>query len=267
MDYKNLIFESHDGIAVVTLNRPEKLNALSPGLVYDLIDVTERTNRDEETKVLVITGAGRGFCAGADLSPTEDPAEYRERVGYRWVAEEPFQHYGRLFGQLGDYRKPYIAAVNGIAAGGGLSLALAADIRIVSTEAGFCSVFIRRGLVPDTGTTFHLPRLIGPSRALEMMLTGEVIYARDAERWGLANRMVEPNELMPEALALAERLAKGPSMTIELTKRLVNDQFHQGLSQKLQNEGWAASMIAQSEDTQEGRRAFLEKRAPVWRGR
>lgn len=267
MDYKNLILEQRDGIVLVTLNRPEKLNALSPVLVYELIDVTERVNRDEETKVLVITGAGRGFCAGADLSVTEDYTEYRENAGYRWIEEEPIGHWGRLFGQLGSLRKPYIAAVNGIAAGGGLSLALAADIRIASTEAGFCAVFIRRAITADTGASFHLPRLIGPARALEMMLTGDVIYAHDAERWGLANRVVEPAQLMPETLALAERLAKGPSLTIELTKRLVTDQFRLGLMQQLQNEAWAGSVIGRSEDTKEGTQAFLEKRAPVWRGR
>jgi enoyl-CoA hydratase/carnithine racemase len=158
-----------------------------------------------------------------------------------------------------------IAAVNGVAAGAGLSLALATDIRIASTDARFISIFVRRGLTPDTGTSFHLPRLIGDSRALEMMFTGDPVDAATAERWGLVNRVIEPADLMPHVLELAGRIAAGPSITIELTKRLVRDLTHTNVDRQLQNEAWAIGI--QTEDKAEGGKAFRERRDPRWTGR
>ena len=177
MEYLDLLFERTDGVVLVTLNRPERLNAISPRLVHELLDVVETTQHDDETKVLVITGAGRGFCAGADLAATAEDraADVRmdEQAGYRRMLKGPIGHWGVLYSALGHYPKPVIAAVNGVSAGAGLSLALAADIRVASTAARFISVFARRGLVPDTGTSYHLTQLIGRGRAIEMMLTGE----------------------------------------------------------------------------------------------
>lgn len=269
MEYQDLILEQQDGVSLVTLNRPQVLNALRARTVHELIDVVEQADRDEATKVLVFTGAGRAFCSGADLSPSaqEEAAELDEAAGYRRITQGAIGRWGILFGQLGHFRKPVIAAVNGVASGGGFSLALAADIRIASTQASFISVFMRRGLVPDTGASFHLPQLIGVSRSLEMMLTGDAVSADQAERWGLVNRVVPPEQLMPEALELAHRLASGPSVTIELTKRLVHDLTREGLVRQLQNEAWAASVISRTEDVAEGRRAFFEKRQPMWKGR
>jgi 2-(1,2-epoxy-1,2-dihydrophenyl)acetyl-CoA isomerase len=218
--------------------------------------------------VLVITGEGRGFSSGADLlggDAPEEGAAMTEADGYRRMREGPIGHWGVFFSALGHFPKPYIAAVNGVAAGAGLSLALAADIRIASTEARFISVFVRRGLTPDTGTSFHLPRLIGDSRALEMMYTGDAIDAATAERWGLVSRVVEPDRLMPATLELAGRIATGPSVTIELTKRLVRDLTHGDLDRQLQNEAWAIGI--QTEDRMEGGKAFRERRDPAWKGR
>jgi len=267
LDYEDIIFEARGGVGLVTLNRPEKLNAARARTVFELIDVVERAARSDATRVLLVTGTGRGFCAGADLvtGASPDDAELAETTGYRRVKAGAIGHWGVLFSLLGHFSKPVIAAVNGIAAGGGLSLALAADIRLASAEASFISVFIRRGLTPDTGTSFHLPRIIGDSRALEMMFTGDPIDAATAERWGLVNRVYAADELLPGAIALAERLAAGPSITLELTKRLVRDVTHDGLDRQLQNEAWAMSI--QTEDKAEGVRAFGERRAPIWRGR
>jgi len=265
--YEDIIYELNGGVGLVTLNRPERLNAARLRTVFELIDVVERAAQSDETRVLVLTGAGRGFCAGADLvtRPSPDDAAMVEEIGYRRVKEGPIGHWGVLFSLLGHFPKPLIAAVNGIAAGAGLSLALAADIRLASTEASFISVFIRRGLTPDTGTSFHLPRIIGDSRALEMMFTGDAVDATTAERWGLVNRIYTAAELVPGAVALADRLAAGPAITLELTKRLVRDVTNDGLDRQLQNEAWA--MGIQTDDKAEGVRAFVEGRAPKWMGR
>lgn len=269
--YTDCIYELRDSVAIVTLNRPERLNAISPNLVHELLDIVEQSERDEDVRVLLVTGAGRAFCAGADLQASAEDrdrdVELDARDGYRRMIQGPIGHWGVLYSALGHYSKPYIAAVNGVSAGAGLSLALAADIRIASTEARFISVFIRRGIVPDTGTTFHLPQLIGPGRAAEMMMTGDEIDAATADKWGLVNRVVEPEALMPDALKLATRLAQGPTVAIELTKRLLNDQTRVGLDQQLQNEAWAGTRLTYTEDSGEGRTAFLERRQPRWTGR
>ena len=267
MDYQDISYEQRDGVGLITLNRPEKLNAARARTVFELIDALESAKRSDETRVVVITGSGRGFCSGADLVTPAGPddAALAEATGYRRVREGAIGHWGVLFSLLGHFPKPVIAAVNGIAAGGGLSLALAADIRIASSNASFISVFVRRALTPDTGSSFHLPRLIGDSRALEMMFTGDPVDAATAERWGLVNRVVTPEELLPAALALAGRIAAGPSVTIELTKRLVRDQTHDGLDRQLQNEAWAIGV--QTEDKAEGLAAFRERREPKWTGR
>lgn len=271
LDYKNLILTRQDGVVLVTLNRPERLNAISPQLVHELLHVVETTRENDDDHVLVITGAGRGFSAGADLQATveerDEDVQLDERDGYRRMLMGPIGHWGVLYSALGHYPKPYIAAVNGVSAGAGLSLSLAADIRIASTEARFISVFMRRGLVPDTGTSYHLTQLIGRARAIEMMLTGDEVDAVTAERWGLVNHLVEPDQLLPEAMKLATRLSKGPTVTVELTKRLVNDLTRDGFDRQLQNEAWAGTRLQYSEDSGEGRNAFLERRAPVWKGR
>lgn len=271
MEYQDLVFEQEDGVAVVRLNRPERLNAIGPRLVHELLHVVETTERDDAVKVLLITGTGRGFCAGADLAATaqerEDDKGYDEQDGYRRMIQGPIGHWGVLYSALNHYPKPVIAAVNGVSAGAGLSLALAADIRVASTEARFIAVFIRRGIVPDTGSTFHLPQLIGRGRAIEMMLTGDEVDAEHALQWGLVNHLVEPHELMDRAMGLARRIASGPTVAIEITKRIVNDVTREGIDRQLQNESWAGTRVALSEDFGEGRTAFLEGRKPVWRGR
>jgi 2-(1,2-epoxy-1,2-dihydrophenyl)acetyl-CoA isomerase len=260
--------ERGDGVWTVTLNRPERLNAMRARTVYEFLPILERGAAADDCKVLIITGEGRGFCSGADLlggDSQEETAKMVEASGYRRSREGAIGHWGVFFSALNHFPKPVIAAVNGVAAGAGLSLALTADIRIASTEARFISVFVRRGLTPDTGTTFHLPRLIGDSRALEMMFTGDAVDAETAERWGLVSRVVPPDDLMPAALDLAGRIATGPSVTIELTKRLVRDLTHEGIDRQLQNEAWAIGV--QTEDKAEGGRAFRERRDPRWTGR
>ena len=268
MEYQDLIVENREGVALVTLNRPEKLNALGPRIVHELLHVVETSERDDNVKVLMFTGNGRAFCAGADLTGDQSEAdELDEAAGYRRMKRGAIGRWGVLFSALADYPKPTIAAVNGIAAGGGLSLSLICDLRIVSAEARFIAVFVRRAMVPDTGTSFSLPQLIGPSRAMEMMFTGDEVSAEQADRWGLVNRVVPHEQLLPEAMALATRIARGPSVAIELAKRLVTEQTRAGFGRQMESEAWAQNVIGSTEDREEGQLAFIEKRQPQWKGR
>lgn len=269
MEYRDLTLEASEGVWLVTLNRPEMLNAMGPRLIYELIHLTDTAEVDETCKVVVFTGAGRAFCSGADQSGIQaaEGEELREAKGHRRMSAAPWGHFGVLFRKLDNFSKPIISAVNGVAAGGGLSLVLASDICLASPEASFISVFIRRALPPDTGTTYMLPKVIGPGRATEMMLTGDKVSAEDADKWGLVNRLIAPDQLLPETLALATRIAKGPSLTIELAKRLIVDEVRSGYAEALQREAWASSVVRDSHDLKEGRDSFLEKREPRWQGR
>ncbi len=270
MTYQDLTLETRNQVAIITLNRPEKMNAMGSRLVHELLDVLQSTRHDDGVKAMVITGAGRGFCAGADVSGGREAQELSRELdeadSFRRHREAPIGHYGVLFSTLNDYPKPIVAAVNGAAAGAGMSLALACDIRLASTNARFISAFVHRAIVPDTGSTYYLPQMIGKGRALELMYTGEPLSASDAERYGLTNRTLDPETLVDEAIALAERIARGPSLAIELTKRLVNNQAS-SFDMQVEREAWGLSITSNSEDRQEGIDSFLEKRPAQFRGR
>ncbi|MBI4641611.1 MAG: enoyl-CoA hydratase/isomerase family protein [Candidatus Tectomicrobia bacterium] len=247
------------------MNRPERMNALNWQLLDDLNAAIKKANGDDEIRVMILTGKGNGFCTGADLS--QDAREGVPDPGRR-VKLQPFQRFGELAILLRETDKPVIAAVNGAAVGAGFAVALGCDIRIASDRARFSSIFVKRALVPDTGATYYLPRLIGVGKALEMMFTGEIIGAEEAERIGLVNRVVPHEELMGVTKELAEKIAKGPPIAIELTKRIVYKGLGVGdLATQVGYEGWAQSVCAQSEDVKEGRQAFLEKREPMFKGR
>jgi len=267
MELKNIMYTKDEGIATITLNRPDKLNALDSPILIELMKAIDDAREDDAVKAMIMTGAGRGFCSGADLASPVSGSDPKQPGINRPVRLEPFVSFGGVARRLHEFHKPIIAAVNGVSSGGGLSLALLADIRIVSDNASFIAVFVRRGLVADTGTTFLLPRIIGTANALKMMWTGEVVDAREAERIGLASAVVTPEALMPTARELAAKIAQGPSLAIELMKRMVYDGMEgNSFAQQAAYEGWAQEMCYLTDDFKEGVSAFLGKRKATFTG-
>jgi len=264
MTYESLIYEVKDGIATLTLNRPDRLNALGGTLRDDLFDAVTRSAADPEVRVMVVTGAGKGFCSGGDVKAMgEAKAGQRERPLIEKIAPSR----DRTLLAMREAPQPIIAAVNGAAAGAGMNLALGCDIRIASTAAKFTQAFVKRGLHPDWGGTYFLPRVVGTAKACEMIFTGDVIDAAEALRLGIVSRVVAPEELMPTAYELARRIAAGPPVAIRLAKRSIYANEDLDLRAALQNETMAQNICFETEDATEGIRAFGEKRAPAFKGR
>ena len=255
-------WQKSDGIGLVTLNRPEKLNAMNPQLLADLREILEEAEKDEEVKVLVLTGTGKGFCAGGDVE--EHPGFKNDNPLIREKYLKEVQHVTLLLHRM---PKPVIAAINGIAAGGGLDMAMACDIRIASEEALFTEVSVRAGLMPDMGGTYFLPRLVGVSKALEMIFTGDTIDAQEALRIGLVNQVAPDQELINRAMAMAKRLAQGPSQSYRFCKWAVYRGLDIELEAALEHELFGQNLLLDTEDVQEANKAFAEKRKPIFKGR
>jgi 2-(1,2-epoxy-1,2-dihydrophenyl)acetyl-CoA isomerase len=264
MTYECLLYEVKDGIATLTLNRPERLNALGGTLRQDLHDALTRAGADPEVRVMVVTGAGKGFCSGGDVKAMgEAKAGQRERP----LLEKIAPGRDRTLLAMREAPQPIIAAVNGAAAGAGMNLALGCDLRIASTAAKFTQAFVKRGLHPDWGGTYFLPRVVGMAKACEMIFTGEVIDAAEALRLGIVSRVVAPEELLPTAYEVARRIAAGPPVAIRLAKRSLYANEDLDLRGALQMETMAQNICFETEDATEGIRAFGEKRAPIFKGR
>lgn len=251
------------GVTHLTLNRPEALNALTPDQRDLLIDLLADASADPEVRAVVVTGTGRGFCAGADL---RGGTAGGERVAGD-VARVIRTGAQRLIAAVLDCEKPVIAAVNGTAAGLGAHLALACDLVLAAESAKFIEVFVRRGLVPDGGGAYLLPRLIGPHRAKELMFFGDALPAADAQRIGLVNRVVPDAELDKTARDWAARLAVGPTRALALTKQLVNASLDGDRAAAFAAEAAAQEINMTTADAQEGVRSFVERRSPEYRGR
>ena len=265
MKFEAIIYEKGDGIATVTLNRPDRLNAIGPPMTGELETVLEAANSDDEVRVLIITGAGRGFCSGADVSGLVGTfANARWRLSDKSPAAGGIRS---LTLQFQNFEKPIIAAVNGPAAGMGLSMALTCDIRIASDQARFGQVFIRRGLVPDTGSTYFLPRVVGMAKACEMVFTGDMLDAEQAKECGLVNRVVPHDELMPTVRELAAKIAAGPPIAMKLAKRALYRGATTDLTSALEFEGYMQGICFGTEDFREGVAAFGEKRDPKFKGK
>ncbi len=264
MTYKCLLIEVKDRIATLTLNRPERLNALGDTLREDLYDAVTKCAADPGVGVIVITGAGRGFCSGGDVKSMSD----RDQAGQATTTSEQLAPVrDRVILAMRDCPKPIIAAVNGAAAGAGMNLALACDLRIASTTAKFSQAFVKRGLSPDWGGSWFLPRIVGTAKACELIFTGETIDAAEALRLGIVNAVAAPEALMNEAYALARKIADGPPVALQLSKRAIYRNLETDLRGGLEFETFAQGVCKATEDMKEGVRAFIEKRAPVFRGK
>lgn len=259
--FETLIFTIEDGLATITLNQPDKLNAISTKMKAEMLTaVREAGAPGSGVRALMITGAGRGFCAGADLSEggvggtTGDP-------GANLV-----DSYHPVFLELAHLDMPVITAVNGVAAGAGMSLALTADIVIAARSAFFLQAFVNIGLVPDAGSTYLLPRLVGEARAKAMMMLGERIPAEQAADWGLIYQVVDDAALTETATTMAQRLAKGPTRALSHIRHLVAASAGNGYESQLQAEALAQRAAGRTDDSREGVQAFLEKRPAAFTG-
>lgn len=252
---------SADGVRTLTLNRPDRLNAVNPALAEALPRAMQDAATDDAVRAIVITGSGRGFCAGLDLS---EPVPINS--GPRVERLDPYYWVGRWVLSIMSCEKPVIAAVNGAAAGAGFGLALACDIRLVQSDAKCTAGYVRRGLSPDAGVTWTLPRLIGHARAMEIVLTGRDVLADEAERIGLAAAVYAPDVFAESVQRYASRLAAGPPMALALTKRLMINSASATLDALLREELTHIKSCFASADVREALAAFKEKRVPVFRG-
>ncbi len=264
MTYKCLLYAVQDRIATLTLNRPERLNALGDTLRDDLYDAVRKAAADPDVRVIVITGAGRGFCSGGDVKSMK---EREEATATAPVTDKFAPMRDRIILAMRDCPKPTIAAVNGPAAGAGMNLALACDMRIASSAAKFSQAFVKRGLHPDWGGTYFLPRVVGMAKACELIFTGDSIDAAQALELSIVNAVVAPEALMDETYKLAKKIADGPPVAIQLAKRALYHNQDVDLRAALEFETFAQNVSRETEDAKEGVRAFIEKRAAVFKGR
>src|SRR5207248_10925877 len=253
----------HDGVAVLIMNRPDRLNALNNELTTALNDALGRIAADESVRVVVLTGAGRAFCAGGDLALIGKGRETGQTQSL-----EPLLRAGmQAVLKMRIMPQPVIAAVNGAAAGAGMNIALAADIRIAAEEATFGQNFAKVGLFPDYGGTYFLPQLVGPSKAAELFYTGDMIDAKTAHRLGLVNQVVPAAQLEAEVKTLGQKITQGPSLAIRAVKKALFASQENELAQALDNEVLEQIRCYLSDDCNEGIRAFFEKRHPKFQGR
>jgi 2-(1,2-epoxy-1,2-dihydrophenyl)acetyl-CoA isomerase len=268
MDYKNILYRHSDGIARITLNRPDRLNSFTIDMHRELRDALTHLQDDHTTRVLLLSGAGRGFCAGQDLADIAGPGVSKKAEG----AEDPLGHvignwYNPLVKTLRALPFPVVCAVNGVAAGAGANIALACDIVLAARSASFIEVFCKIGLMPDTGGTWFLPRAVGSARAMGLALLGDKLTAEEAERWGLIWKCVDDAALANEAEALVQRFASAPTRGLAAAKRALNASGLNTLDAQLALECDAMRELGCSADYQEGVAAFLEKRAPRFEGK
>jgi enoyl-CoA hydratase/carnithine racemase len=261
MELTRVTWEKRNGVGTLTLNRPNRLNALDTRTIAECDFLVEQTWNDPEVRCLMITGAGRGFCSGADVKDWGSGAYDEVTPEDSWVLK---MH--RLMSRLYRMPKPVIAAVNGVAVGAGFDLSLVADLRIASTKARFGMVYINVGFCPDAGGSFLLPRLISPTKATELIYSGRIIDAPEANDLGLLNAMVDPEKLIDTATEWATRLAAGPTVAIGLAKENIHQNFNLSFEDALRNERRAGEICGGTEDHKEGLNAVMEKRAPNFKG-
>ncbi|EGL81953.1 Enoyl-CoA hydratase/isomerase [Caldalkalibacillus thermarum TA2.A1] len=259
--YTTIRFEIEDQVAIVTLNRPDKLNAFTEEMNKEITKAFKDIATNDEIRAVLLTGAGRAFSAGEDLASVkgDKPVNHGQFLRKR---------YNPMILAIRNLEKPVVAAVNGVAAGAGCSLALACDFRIASDQASFIEAFIHIGLIPDSGSCYFLPRLVGVAKAMELAVLGDKITAEKAYELGLVNRVVEAGKLDEEAFRFAKRLAEMPTRAIGLIKRTMDRALHsRTLEEALEYEAYAQEIAGKTRDHQEGVKAFFEKRKPRFEGK
>lgn len=263
MDYDTLRCEIDQRILTITLNRPDKLNALTDTMLRELDDAFSQAEADDAIHVIILTGAERGFCPGQDLVV----ALAQAASGALRYGEHLRALYNPLILRMRRLPKIIIGAINGVAAGAGMSLALACDLRIAAESASFMQAFVKVGLAPDSGSSWLLPRLVGPARALELMLSGRRVSAQEALTLGIVNEVTPDSDLMRRTMELASELANGPTITIGYIKSAVEFALDHALAEALDKEAELQDLAGQTADHIEGVSAFLEKRPPQFRGK
>ncbi len=263
MSYASILFEVADGVATLTLNRPDKLNSFTSDMHAEVRDALFRVKEDESVRCLLLTGAGRGFCAGQDLSDRAvAPGQEMPDLG-----QSIETNYNPLVRTLRALEMPVIAAVNGVAAGAGANIAFACDLVLAGRSASFIQAFCKLGLVPDSGGTWFLPKLVGTQRAMALAMLGEKVTAEEAERLGMIYKAVDDAELMPTATALARQLATQPTKGLALIKKAIYASTTNTLDEQLELERDLQRAAGRTADYREGVAAFLEKRAPRFEGK
>jgi len=255
--FETILYEVRNGVAYLTLNRPDKLNAFTEQMNSEIQKALKQAAADDEVRCLVITGAGRAFCSGEDLGGVTEELDHGEVLRKR---------YAPMMKMLHRFEKPVVAALNGVAAGAGMSLALACDFRLASEKASFVQAFIHVGLLPDAGNLYYLPRLIGHAKALELAVLGEKVTANQALDLGLVTKVIAEDVWEQEVQAFAERLASMPTKAIGLIKRYMNESWHASFENYLEKEAHGQRIAGLTADHKEGVRAFLEKRKPQFKG-
>ncbi len=259
--FEHILFNSSDGVATITLNRPDRLNALVTAMSKELLAALKTCANDDSIRCVVLTGAGRAFSAGQDL------AEFQSAGAAMSVGEHLRRGYHRIVLAMRTLEKPILGKINGVAAGAGLGLALATDLRIAADTATFTTAFIGIGLAPDSGVSWHLQQLLGPARAFELIATGRKVGADEARRWGLVNGVAPAAELDATVAAYAQQLAQAPTRGIGLSKRILNKVAHCTLAEALEYEAQVQEIAIRTADHKEGVAAFLQKRPPQFQGR
>jgi len=269
MDWETILLKKESLIATITLNRPDRLNAVTPKMASELLAALDDVDRDDEARVLVLTGSGKGFCAGADVGGMTGGSQ--EGMGTARNAEEMRRYHSRVVGRIclgfQKLQKPTIAMVNGVAVGGGFDMALACDMRVGSKNARFRNAFVKIGLFPGWGGTWLYPRVMGLGKAFEYLFTGDFLEAEEAEKIGVLNRLVPPENLEKETMALARKIALGPPIAIRLMKLQAYKGLQTDMETALEMAAACETITLTSEDHKEGVAAFREKREAQFKGR
>ena len=255
-----IIFEQNKAVGIITLNRPEAFNSFVQKMAMDLQSKLEICKDNDKIRCIILTGHGKAFCAGQDLKEAIDPDGPE-------IAKIVNEHYNPIIKQIREIEKPVLAAVNGVAAGAGANLALACDIVVATYSASFIQAFSKIGLIPDSGGTFFLPRLIGLPKATAIMMTGEKVAADKAEKMGMIYKVFSDETFIKDVMELATTIAKMPTKGLGYTKRLLNQSFSNDLFSQLDAEGKMQVIASETEDHKEGVSAFLEKRMPKFTGK